>query len=89
MLNSKIHSELISDGVASLANNIYQQNNNVKLYQGNNYVDLSNEFEKVPTFEEVEKYLYGILDSGVSFDTKTQGYKIDIKQTDVKRNDLR
>ncbi len=61
--------------------------NNVKFYQSNNYVDLSNEFEKVPTFEEVEKYLYKILDSGISFDTKTSGYKINIKQTKVKRGD--
>ncbi len=83
----KIQPDIISSGVASLINNIYQQNNNVKYYQGNNYVDLSNEFEKVPTFEEVEKYLYEILDSGVSFDTKTKGYKIDIKQTKVKRRD--
>ena len=53
----------------------------------NNFVDLSNEFDKVPTFEEVENHLYEILDSGISFDTKTKGYKIDIKQTKVKRGE--
>ena len=33
LLNSKIHSELISDGAASLIDKIYQENNNVKYYQ--------------------------------------------------------
>lgn len=33
LLNSKIHTELISDGVASLIDKIYQENNNVKYYQ--------------------------------------------------------
>ena len=38
------------------------------------------------SFENVRKNLYTILDNASSFDTKTKGYKIDIKQTDEKRN---
>ena len=66
-------------------NNLYQSAETAGV--DDNSVDLSNEFDKVPTFEEVEKHLYEILDSGISFDTKTKGYKIDIKQTKVKRGE--
>lgn len=66
--------------------NIYYQSNSVHNSEPANLVDLTDVFDKVPTFDEVKKHLYSIIDSGLSFETKTQGYKIDIKQTEVKRN---
>lgn len=48
LLNSKIHTELISDGVASLIDKIYQQQNNVKLYQAA-YNGSPNNFDKFST----------------------------------------
>ncbi len=64
---------------------VHFQMNNTQNSVPANLVDLTDVFDKVPTFEEVEKHLRDILKSGISFNTKTQGYKIDIKQTDVKR----
>lgn len=65
-----------------------QTEKGIAFYQGAKapaYVDLTDEFDKVPTFEEVQKHLYEILDSSIFFKTKTKGYNIDIKQTEEKR----
>lgn len=65
--------------------NIYFQSKQAEVKEPENLVDLTNEFEKVPTFEEVENHLKEIINSGISFETRNKNYKIDIKQTDVKR----
>jgi len=66
---------------------VHFQMNNVQNSEPANLVDLTDVFDKVPTFEEVEKHLYDIINSGISFDTRTKGYKIDIRQTKVKRGE--
>ncbi|MCD8377223.1 MAG: hypothetical protein LUB59_00380 [Candidatus Gastranaerophilales bacterium] len=42
-------------------------------------VDLTNEFEKVPTFDEIEQHIRDIIASGEVFDTFSPEWKIDIK----------
>lgn len=53
--------------------NTYFQNNN------SNVVDWTDKFEKVPTFEEIEKNIKDIIASGEVFDTLSPNWKIDIK----------
>ena len=46
---------------------------------GGNVVDLTDAFDKVPTFEEIEKHVRDIIASGEAFDTLSPDWKIDIK----------
>jgi len=50
-------------------------------YQGekSNVVDWTDKFDKVPTFEEIEKHIKDIITSGEVFDTLSPEWKIDIK----------
>lgn len=45
----------------------------------NNVVDWTDKFDKVPTFEEIEKHIKDIIASGEVFDTLSPEWKIDIK----------
>lgn len=45
----------------------------------NNVIDWTDKFEKVPTFEEIEKHIKDIIASGEVFDTLSPNWKIDIK----------
>lgn len=45
----------------------------------NNLVDWTDKFDKVPTFEEIEKHIKDIIASGEIFDTLSPEWKIDIK----------
>jgi len=48
-------------------------------FQNNNFVDWTDKFDKVPTFEEIEKHIKDIIASGQVFDTLSPEWKIDIK----------
>ncbi len=60
----------------------FDKNNSNIYYQSetnNNVVDWTDKFDKVPTFEEIEKHIKDIIASGEVFDTLSPEWKIDIK----------
>ena len=60
-------------------NKTYFQSESDKVVNSDNVVDWTDKFDKVPTFEEIEKHIKDIIASGEVFDTLSPEWKIDIK----------
>lgn len=63
--------------------NIYFQSAN------NNIVDLTNEFEKTPTIDEVKNYINEIVENGTKFATLSPNWFVDIKKENSNKKQKR
>lgn len=69
-----------SEQIKSVGNRgTFDESNPNIYYQKDNTVDWTDKFDKVPTFEEIEKHIKDIIASGEVFDTLSPEWKIDIK----------
>ncbi len=59
--------------------NTYFQSENDEVVNSENVVDLTNEFEKTPTIDEVKNYINEIIENGTKFATLSPNWFVDIK----------
>ena len=65
------------------ANNYYQMSNEI-----DNVVDLSNEFDKNPTIDEVKAYINEVIEQGTKFATLSPDWFVDIKGGSKKKDHI-
>ncbi|MCD7740091.1 MAG: hypothetical protein LUH11_01930 [Candidatus Gastranaerophilales bacterium] len=69
---------VFDDKAVKVLKTYYQSVNNGKGLN-NNVVDLTNDFEKTPSLDDVKKYINRLINEGVKFATSSPGWFVDIK----------
>ena len=68
--------------------NIYYQSANNMSNNFDNVVDLSNEFDKTPTLDEVKAYINEVIEQGTKFATLSPDWFVDIKGGSKKKDHI-